>query len=307
MSGILGLLATGAGAGTSLPPDPPSPPTTVREAIVLQLDPANYGGRVFTVGTDHATIAGCLALADAASSEGVWSLVRIPPGTYAERIVRQHGTGWTDIASTTLDPADVTLDPPDDTDDTLEHYGTGGIVAGITFKGKGSKSAVHSGEFHPTRDYEFIYYNVVGRQEGSGNDAFSWGVGPGQSVFAYDCQWRGVGGTGRAAYVHNFSAPARAGNASLVFDGCDLIGSPGMSLMEWGSGDPDVVYINGGSGSISNAYNNYAGPGCWAGAVDPDLTFSTNVSPSYITRTMPTNPSGHLDLPTPARLAAWLP
>jgi hypothetical protein len=302
---LLALLATGAGT----PIDPPDP-VGVRAAIEAQLDPANYPGRVFTVGVDHATISGCLALADAASSATEWSLVRIPPGTYNERIIRGHATGWTDIASTTLNPADVIVDPPDDTDDALEHYGTGGIVAGITFKGKGTKSAVHSGEYSATVDYDFIYYKVVGTQaDATGNDAFSWGVGPGQSVYAYDCEWHGITGGGRAVYIHNFPAAglSRAGAAVVVFDGCTIDGAASgpasMSILEEDSDQADLIYVKGGTitaTGIGYGYLSGTTTASWSGAVDAAHNYGTSVSPSSITRTLPA------ELPTPARLAAWL-
>ena len=178
---LLALLATGAGT----PIDPPDPVDGVRAAIVAQLDPANYPGRVFTVGTDHATVAGTIALADAASSVGNWSLVMVPNGvTYAERIVRPApGTAaFTDVRTVDLDGEPFTLNPPDGTDDTWEHRGIGGILANAILNGKGSKSAVHSGEYSAGADTEYIYYNVTGTQTGTSNDAFSWGVGPGQRI-----------------------------------------------------------------------------------------------------------------------------
>ncbi len=307
---LLALLATGAGT----PIDPPDPVDGVRAAIVAQLDPANYPGRVFTVGTDHATVAGTIALADAASSVGNWSLVMVPNGvTYAERIVRPApGTAaFTDVRTVDLDGEPFTLNPPDGTDDTWEHRGIGGILANAILNGKGSKSAVHSGEYSAGADTEYIYYNVTGTQTGTSNDAFSWGVGPGQRIYAYDCQWNGLTGE-RAVYVHNFPAAdlSRTGPAVVVFDGCVLTGrAPGsgsasMTLLEEDSDQADVIYISGGSmpaaSGVGYAYLAPATTASWSGAVDAALPYSTSVSPSGITRVMPDA------LPTPARLAAWL-
>lgn len=310
---LLALLATGAGT----PIDPPDPVDGVRAAIVAQLDPANYPGRVFTVGVDHATFNGTLALADTASSfaSNEPSLVLVPNGaTYAERVVRppQHaGDVYTDVCTIDLDGEPFTLDPADSTDDTWEHRGTGGIIANAILNGKGSKSAVHSGEYSAGADTEYIYYNVTGTQTGTSNDAFSWGVGPGQRIYAYDCQWNGLTGE-RAVYVHNFPAAdlSRTGPAVVVFDGCVLTGrAPGsgsasMTLLEEDSDQADVIYISGGSmpaaSGVGYAYLAPATTASWSGAVDAALPYSTSVSPSSITRVMPDA------LPTPARLAGWL-
>lgn len=286
----------GAGGSTPAPT-----PTDVRSLIESQLDPANYPGRVFTVGTDAPTISETLALADAASSSTAWSLVVIPPGTYAERVVRPHQTGWTDVRSSTLNPADVILDPPNDTDDTWEHYGTGGIIAGITLKGKGTKSAVHCGEFGAT--YDFIYYKVVGTQTGTGNDAFSWGIGPNQHVYAYDCEWNGLPGV-RAVYTHNFPAPQPAAG-TILFDGCKLTGPTDpaasiWSILEENSGQPDKVYVIGGSstGTISAGYLNGDSTigSSFTGNIDPvhDVFIRAGIN---IAHTLPA------EAPTPARLA----
>lgn len=287
---LLAALATGAGT--------PLPATSVRSAIEAQLNPANYGGRVFTVGTDHATINGCLALADAASSAGAWSLVRIPPGTYAERVVRPPaGSGaYTDVASTTLNPADVILNPGDATDDTWEARGTGGILAGVTLNGKGAHSALHSGEFGAP--YEFIFYKVRATQTGTGNDAFSWGIGPNQGIYAYDCEWNGLPGS-RAVYAHNFHAPQPA-PGRLVMDGCVITGPSGgtgsAGIQDLGSGQPDELYVKGGSSPTPWGVALWeTEAGSLTGAIDP--TLPATIDPAVaVTRTLPTS------LPTPARL-----
>lgn len=286
---LLALLATGPGTPLA---------TGVRQKIVAQLNPANYGGRVFTVGTDAATINGCLALADAASSAGNWSLVLIPPGTYAERVRRPAaGSGvYTDVASTTLNPADVILNPPDGTDDTWEARGTGGILAGVTLNGKGAFSALHSGEFGAA--YEFIFYKVNATQTGTGNDAFSWGVGPDQKVYAYDCQWNGLAGS-RAVYAHTFHGPQPAPGL-LLMDGCTITGpTPGTGsagFQDLGSGQDDRIYIKGGSAPTDWGLALWeTDTASWSGAIDPKLT--ATLGPGVlVNRTLP-NP-----LPTPARL-----
>lgn len=308
------MLVTG-GPGGSIPPDPDPEPLDVRAAIRAQLDLANYPGRIFTVGVDHATFNGTLALADAASSPGVWSLLVVPNGAiYAERVVRPapgSAHAFTDVRTVDLDGAPFTLDPSTSTDDTWEHRGIGGIIHNAVFKGKGSFSAVHSGEYSAGADTEFIYSNVRGTQEGTSNDAFSWGVGPGQRIYAYDCRWDGVT-NGRAVYVHNFPAGtlSRTGPAVVVFDGCVLTGpAPGsgnasMSIFEEDSDQADLIYVKGGSMPASSGIGYSYLPGTttasWGGAVDAALPYATSVSPSAITRVLPD------ELPTPTRLAAWL-
>ncbi len=299
---LLALLATGAGAPITPDLDP------VRAAIVAQLDPANYGGRVFTVGTDHATVLGTVALADAASSPGNWSLVLIPPGTYAERLERPKvllgQEAYTDICSTTLDPADVVITPPSGTDDTLEHHGIGGIVAGITFCGVGGYSAIHSGDWG--KPYDFIYYKVRAEQLGT-NAAFSFGTGPEQNVYAYDCVFHGADG---GVFGHNFKDEvigAYAHPSRAVFDNCAVTGvevpKTAWHMPCFDSGQADEFYIKGGSidGPLIFPLGVGETASTYIGGIDPAITSTVSIAPEIgITRTLPA------ELPTPARLAAWL-
>lgn len=251
---LLSLLATGTAAPVG------SQPTveTIRAAIESALDPANYGGRVVTVGTDHATISGCLALADAlGTSQTTRALVLIPPGTYEENIARPHApaaSAFVDVASTTLDPADVSINSPTGSSAIFqwEHYGTGGIVAGVTLNAGDSRAGFHCGEWHGRED-QFIYYRCVVNSPDDG--AWSLGIGPGLSFYLLDCEANCE--TGLPIYSHNFGAAAitaRPAAGSLVFDHTNItqLPFPASTAGSWtyqdlGSGQDDLIQWRAGS------------------------------------------------------------
>lgn len=315
MSLLLSVLAASGGAGGPVGGDDGevtpalTPAQQVRADLTAALDPAGRT-HVYRVGVDAPTISGCLALADAVagptSGPGV-PLVMIPPGVYAERVTRPRGGAAppVDVRSTTLDPADVVLDPgAGATDDTWEHYGSPGILAGLTLYGRGAYSAIHSGEYgqDATVD-EFIYFRVVASQErATGNDAFSWGVGPRQHVYAIDVELRGPG---RVFYVHNFE-PGQPAAGALVLDGVTQVrtgagsAAGGGNLLMQDSGQPDHVTIIGGSWSSGLGMSLYNGAttSSWVGSVDPAVANVSISGAPGITRSLP---AAH---PRPLRIEA---
>jgi hypothetical protein len=76
-----------------------------------------------------------------------------------------------------------------------------------------------------------------------------------------------------------------------------------MSILEEDSDQADLIYVKGGTVTATGiSYGYLAGvtTASWAGAVSPLLTYSTTVSPSSITRTMPPT------LPVSSRLTPWM-
>lgn len=315
MSRLLALLAASASGspatddGGTITPAPVSRPGDgIRAAIVEALDPARYGSRVFTVGVDAPTITATLALADAvATSQTTRALVLIPPGQYVERVERPHApvsAAWTDVRSTTLDPADVQIIPPSSTASDVfawEHYGTLGILAGLSIDAGNTRAAIHCGEWAGRPD-EAIYYRLrVTGSQASSTGGFSWGVGPGQHVLLLDCE---VQTSGIAVAVHNFDAAAqgvRQGPGWFVMDNvtATTTGSSATVLyLDLGSGQQDRFEVRGGKISATGVS---VGP--WetdaptlSGHVDPAAGGARYISCPGVTSTYP--PS----IPAPDRL-----
>lgn len=270
-----------------------------RPQIIAALDPANYPGKVYTVpNTAGTSIQDTMNTAAAASTALARSLVVIPSGTYNQRI--SVPGGWVDVRSSTLDPADVIIAGPDGVDDTWEHNGYGGILAGITLRNYFGKAAIHSGQRF--RDDDFIYYNVL--TDTTTNAALSFGVCPGQGVYAYDCTFSASDES--PIYMHNFPAP-QTGPAVAVFDNVTAYSGRAAgyrvgTVYEEGSGQTDLFYwrggsISGASGQIDVGYLAPAvSPGSWSGQIDKPagFTIAAGISVLPVTSALP---------PLPARFA----
>lgn len=269
-------LRAGAWKDTAGTATPVSAVANPRPQIIAALDPANYGAKVYTVpNTAGTSIQDTMNTAAAASTALARSLVVIPSGTYNQRVSVPNG--WVDVRSSTLIPADVIIAGPDNVDDTWEHNGFGGILAGVTLRNYFGKSTIHSGQ--GSRDEEFIYYKVL--TDTTTNAALSFGVCPGQGIYLYDCTLSASNES--PIYIHNF--PAVAKPAVAVFDNVTGFSGRGSGFafsifLEENSGQADKFYWHGGSisgagGVIGFAYLAPAtAPGSWSGQTDKPSQFS---------------------------------
>jgi hypothetical protein len=132
--------------------------------------------------------------------------------------------------------------------------------------------------------------------EATHSDAFSWGVGARQAIYAYDCNFTSAAGSG--IYLHNFPASSHAADPSpaiMVFDNCTATGAgsnPGLRMLEEYSQQADTFIWNGGkikggttaAADISIDYLSGVTLSSWVGLIDPTAGTSTSAAGIGISR-----------------------